>query len=121
MGEAYPGGDVCGGTDSLVIPDLLVMDLESARTGDWKRMGTPLLVVEVLSPSSRRDDRFTKRRLYQEIGVPVYWLVDPDARAVEIWTPDAAFPVVEHASVSWHPTGAGEPLVIALPELFREV
>jgi len=120
VGEAYPGGDVCSGDDNLVIPDLLVVDLVSARSGSWREMDTPLLVVEVLSQSSSRTDRFTKRRLYQEIGVPCYWLVDPDAKVVEIWTPDAAFPVVEHQTVEWHPAGAAEPLRIALDELFRD-
>ncbi|MCL4865001.1 MAG: Uma2 family endonuclease, partial [Gemmatimonadales bacterium] len=65
LGEVHAGGDVHWGLDSMVIPDVLVIDLASARTGDWKQIGIPLLVVEVMSPSSTREDRFTKRRLYQ--------------------------------------------------------
>ena len=121
VGEAFPGGDVHWELDSLVIPDLLVVDRESAQTSDWKQIGTPLLVAEVLSPSSNREDRFTKRRLYQEMGIPLYWLVDAELRVIEVWTPDAVFPVVEQEAVRWQPAGAGEPLEIALPELFREV
>lgn len=37
----------------------------------------------MLSPTTARHDRTTKRRLYAEAGIPWYWLVDPDARTVE--------------------------------------
>jgi len=119
IGEVHPGGDVHWGLDSLVIPDLLVIDAESAKANDWKQMNRPLLCVEVLSPSSTRQDRFTKRRLYQEVGIPQYWLMDADAHLMEVWTPEATFPVTEHGEVRWQPDGADEPLVIRLDELFR--
>ncbi|MGH9130766.1 MAG: Uma2 family endonuclease [Acidimicrobiales bacterium] len=38
---------------------------------------TPLLVVEVLSPSNVSVDRTLKRELYASLGVPAYWMVDP--------------------------------------------
>ncbi len=121
VGEAYPGGEYQPSEDALVIPDLLVSDLDSARSPGWETGRPPLLAIEVLSPSSLRPDRFTKRRLYQEVGVPLYWLVDPDARQVEIWTPEALFPITEHDEIRWHPAGAREPLVILLAELFAPV
>lgn len=62
----------------------------------------------------------TKRRLYQEVGIPLYWLVDPDAKVVEVWTPEGQFPVTAQDEIRWHPGGAGEPLVIGLAALFRE-
>jgi Uma2 family endonuclease len=37
-----------------------------------------LLVVEVLSPSTRLTDLGTKRLAYEAAGVPAYWLIDPD-------------------------------------------
>lgn len=120
VGEVFPGGDVAFGEDSLVIPDLLVLDLASARTGSWAEADRPMLAIEVLSPASARADRFTKRRLYQEMGVPVYWLVDPDARVVEVWTPELKFPSTERELIRWHPEGVSEPLVIGLGELFRD-
>jgi Uma2 family endonuclease len=43
---------------------------------------TPLLCVEVLSPSRPTLDRMTKRRRYEELGVPGYWIVDPDDPSV---------------------------------------
>jgi Uma2 family endonuclease len=45
--------------------------------------GRPDLVVEIVSPSSRRYDRVTKLRWYAALGVTEYWLVDPDARTLE--------------------------------------
>ena len=45
--------------------------------------GHPDLVVEIVSPSSQRYDRVTKLRWYAQLGVPEYWLVDPQARTVE--------------------------------------
>ncbi len=121
VGEVFPGGDVQDGDDSLVIPDLLVIDMEDARTLDWARIKTPLLVIEVLSPYHARQDRFTKRRLYQEIGVPLYWIVDAEAQVVEVWTPEGLFPLTEQQELRWHPEGAAEALVIPVKELFREV
>lgn len=121
VGEAFPGGDISWSPDSLVIPDLLVAPISEARTLSWTQVKTLTLVVEVLSPSNARQDRFTKRRLYQEVGIPLYWLVDADAQVVEVWTPEAHFPVAEHEEIRWHPEGATEPLVIRLAELFREV
>jgi Uma2 family endonuclease len=45
--------------------------------------GRPDLVVEIVSPSSQRYDRVIKLRWYAQLGVPEYWLVDPQARTVE--------------------------------------
>jgi Uma2 family endonuclease len=113
--------DISWSDDTLVQPDVFVVALEEARTLDWRQMKTLLLAVEVLSPSTARADRFTKRRLYQERGVPTYWIVDPDRRCVEVWTPEAAFPAVEWEAVTWWPAGAEEELTLRLEELFRAV
>ena len=82
-------------------------------------MRTLLLVAEVLSPSSARGDRFTKRLRYREAGVPLYWVVDGDDRSVEIWTPSDDFPTLERDSLAWHPAGAREPFRLSLEELFH--
>ncbi len=43
----------------------------------------PDLAVEVISPSSRSVDRVTKLNWYASIGVPEYWLIDPEGRTLE--------------------------------------
>ncbi len=80
-----------------------------------------LLVAEVLSPSSTRFDRFVKRRRYQEAGVPVYWIIDGDEGAVEVWTPADAFPVFERERLAWHPAGATRAFTLEIEQLFRAV
>jgi len=52
--------------------------------------GAPDLVIEVLSPSNREHDTITKFRDYERYGVREYWLVDVDARWIEVWFLEAA-------------------------------
>lgn len=111
--------DISWGPDTLVQPDLFVAPLYQVRTLSWAAVQDLLLVVEFLSPSTGRADRFTKRRLYQAQEIPLYWVVDGDARQAEIWTPEASFPVTEHVALSWHPAGASVPFELSLEELFR--
>jgi Uma2 family endonuclease len=113
--------DISWGQDVLVQPDVFVIPHGEARTGDWSQIRSLLLVVEVLSPTTARADRFTKRRRYQEAGVPLYWIIDGEERRVEVWTPDSAFPVTETEQLVWQPAGTGQPFTLALTELFRPV
>lgn len=113
--------DISWSPDVLVQPDVFVVPLEQARTLDWTRYRDLLLVAEILSPSTGRHDRFVKRRLYQEVGIPLYWIVDGDAREVEVWTPEARFPHVERERLTWHPAGAAAPFTLELAELFKPI
>jgi Uma2 family endonuclease len=99
--------------ESLVQPDLLVRPMRGAPDQQ------PLLVVEILSPSTARRDRFSKRFLYQRAALPEYWSVDPDARAIERWRPGDERAELIEGRIEWNPPGASEPLVIDLAELFR--
>jgi Uma2 family endonuclease len=111
--------DISWGPDVLVQPDVFVVPLEEARTLAWSRVRTLLLVAEVLSPSTSRADRFVKRLRYREAGVPLYWVVDGDERAVEVWTPADDFPAVERDRLIWNPAGAAEAFELSLAQLFR--
>ena len=111
--------DISWGPDVLVQPDVFVVDPDEARTLDWSRMRTLLLVAEVLSPSTSRGDRFLKRLRYREAGVPVYRVVDGDERSVERWTAADDFPLLERERLVWHPAGARKPFTLSLAELFR--
>ena len=119
LGEVFMApADLVHGPASIVEPDLLVLPFGVVERGP-EQLARALLLIEVLSPGTARTDRFTKRRLYQEAGVPAYWIVDLESQAIEVWTPDAIFPQVEHERVTWHPAGAAEPFTLECAELFR--
>jgi Uma2 family endonuclease len=68
-----------------VQPDIIVLLPESQALPTERGVEEPPdLLIEVLSPSNRGHDLLTKRALYARAGVREYWLVDPDARTVEI-------------------------------------
>ena len=123
VGVVLPGpADVSWGRDDVLVqPDVFVVPVDEARTLNWARVRTLLLAIEVLSPSSLRADRFTKRRLYQDVGIPYYWVVDADERSAEAWTPADRFPRVERQELVWAPAGATAPFVMRLDELFRPI
>jgi Uma2 family endonuclease len=71
---------------NVVQPDILVVRQD--RLGIVTREaveGAPDLIVEVLSPSTTRRDRFEKKSLYARFGVREYWIVDPEAERFEIY------------------------------------
>jgi Uma2 family endonuclease len=71
-------------------------------------------VIEVVSPSNRGRDLLTKRALYARAGVREYWLIDPDARTIEILTLDRdAFHLAATASGDETPES---PLLGPLPD-----
>ena len=106
----------------MVQPDIFVEGLVDGRLARTWNAGAPLLlVVEILSPSTARADRTTKRRRYQRAGIPEYWIVDLDARVVERWRPGDERPEVLGESIEWRPLPGADPLAIALPPLFSRI
>jgi Uma2 family endonuclease len=78
--------DVILSDTTIVEPDIVYIAADRVgQMSDRGLEGSPTLVVEILSPSTARIDRTTKMQLYARHGVPWYWLVDPDARAVEVY------------------------------------
>jgi Uma2 family endonuclease len=109
-------------SSQLVQPDLFVGGAPGSPPPlEWDEFGIPILVVEVLSPSTARNDRVTKRRRHQRSGVEQYWIVDLDARLVEVWTPDAHQPTIVDARLRWQPDARVPALVIDLPAYFRGI
>ena len=101
-------------------PDLLVVPAGELRThSDIVRH--LLLAVEILSPSSARHDRVTKRPRYQRNRVPEYWIVDDRSQTVERWRPDDVRPELISEQLRWHPANAVEPFVLDLPAFFAAV
>jgi Uma2 family endonuclease len=119
IGEAFDSpADISWDQDTLVQPDVFVVVPAEASARGWSSVRTLLLVAEVLSPSTAHSDRFKKRRLYQEQGVGLIWLVDPVRRIVEIWTPASTEATVATDLLRWEASSTAEPLVIHLADLF---
>lgn len=78
------GVDVHLDEKNTVAPDVLIVcDKDKIRHDGI--YGAPDLVVEVLSPSSRKYDRTTKLALYERFSVKEYWIVDPDAKSIDVY------------------------------------
>lgn len=120
LGRLYASpADLDLGSGQVVQPDLFV----TMRRGfsEWTDVGIPILVIEILSPSTAVFDRVTKRLRYQKAGVPQYWIVDLDARLVEIWTPDADRPAIITDILTWRPNPSTPALELDLPALFAAI
>lgn len=67
-------------------PDLLFVATKNLEIIQQKGvMGTPDLVVEIVSPGSVVRDRVHKKAIYEKAGIPEYWIVDPKYFLVEIY------------------------------------
>ena len=63
--------------ETVVQPDICVV-CDISKLDDRGCLGAPDLIVEILSPSTRKKDITDKFLLYEENGVKEYWIVDAD-------------------------------------------
>lgn len=97
-GKGGPGGWIfLDGPELHLGPNVLVPDLAG-----WRRDSMPVLpadayltvrpdwLAEVLSQGTRRGDRALKLPLYAEAGTSHVWLIDPDARTLEVFRLDGS-------------------------------
>ena len=74
-----------GNEKEVVQPDILFISAERDHIlTEANVQGAPDLVIEILSPYTQSRDRGYKCDLYARHGVGEYWLVDPDAKRIEI-------------------------------------
>lgn len=66
-------------------PDLFFISKEHKDRIGERVCGVPDLVMEVISPGTRRVDRGEKFFEYAKAGVAEYWLVDPEEKTIEIY------------------------------------
>jgi Uma2 family endonuclease len=70
-------------------PDVMFFSTENPATMEDKFMNGPAdIVVEIVSPDSRRRDRHTKYFEYEKAGVREYWIHDPDNNETEFFQLD---------------------------------
>ena len=48
--------------------------------------GAPDWIIEIVSPSSRRTDYYTKLFKYRTAGVKEYWIVDPEKSRIMVYS-----------------------------------
>lgn len=82
-------GDSPEDVDTMVEPDITVV-CDKSKLDKYGCCGAPDMVIEVLSPSTRRHDRLVKLELYQRAGVQEYWIVNPDDQTVQVMLQDGS-------------------------------
>ena len=112
LGEVYVSPfDVILADSTIVQPDLTFVAKDRLSVlADRGVQGSPTLAVEVISPYTGRIDRSTKLNLYARFGVPYYWIVDPEARTIDVYR-------LERAPVG----SVGAAATYAEPQRFSEV
>lgn len=90
QGFELPSGDTVEPDFSFVSQERWSAMLPPRR-GEFLKV-VPDLVVEILSRSTERRDREQKRKSYDRNGVREYWIIDPERRALVVFTRgDGAF------------------------------
>jgi len=85
------------GHDAVLYPDVFVT-CDDRFTADERVFTAPVLVIEVLSPSTQRYDRSEKFAIYRKLAsLREYVLIDPDTRRVEVFRaqPDGGWTFVD--------------------------
>jgi Uma2 family endonuclease len=117
LGLVFSGHPVIRTSDSHVEPDLIVRQPPAPKSR-WEAAPVPILIVEALSPSTRRRDSGPKRDFYvDEVRVPDYWIVDADERSITLFRPGAPDLVVR-GRFEWSPPGVGATLEVNLDDVF---
>lgn len=113
----YAGNSAVVLSESQVLPDVQVRARVIPPPDTWEDAPTPLLVVEVVSPVTRRRDLVAKRTLYANAGID-YWLVDGDDRSITVFSGEGERRCSD--SLDWRSFGASQPLTIDVASVFRE-
>ncbi|MBO5353708.1 MAG: Uma2 family endonuclease [Lachnospiraceae bacterium] len=69
---------------TYVEPDISVI-CDKSKLDEYGCNGAPDWVIEIVSPSSKRMDYFTKLFKYREAGVREYWIVDPERNQIMVY------------------------------------
>jgi len=79
--------DVVLDSENTVQPDLIFVSASNVGIIKPRAIfGAPDLLIELISPSSVRRDRYDKKDLYARFGVKEYWIGDPANKSLEILT-----------------------------------
>lgn len=82
---------------TVLQPDLVYISVQKKEIVTNRGIeGVPDIVVEIISPSNIFTDRNQKKKIYQQIGVPEFWIVDPGNRTLEIYLSTQRDPDTPH-------------------------
>ena len=113
-------GDHPEDVDTMVEPDITVV-CDPDKLDKYGCKGAPDMVIEILSPSTRRHDLAVKYRLYQRAGVREYWIVDPDGKTVQVFRlEDGLYNAPDIFTEGAVPVGLWEDFSIDLSQVFTE-
>jgi Uma2 family endonuclease len=118
LGTAVGPGAVVFGKNELQ-PDVMVVPgpTPAPRT-KWKDLPRPILVIEILSDSTRHRDFGKKRDAYERLAIAEYWVVDGDERRVITWSGASGEPAIVTDVLHWQPKPGASPLDIRLDSIF---
>ena len=75
--------DVYLNAENVYQPDILFLSNERMHlVKKGKVRGAPDLIIEVLSPGTKKFDETVKKNVYEQAGVREYWIVDPITKKV---------------------------------------
>ena len=125
LGEVlYAPVDVLLGPGDYLEPDIVFLRNEHKHYRTRRGIeGPPDLVIEILSPSSARQDRGVKRERYAHFGVPEYWIIDAERRRVEVYRlqEDPDQPTIVTDRLRWQPVEGGPVLELNVAELLADL
>jgi Uma2 family endonuclease len=106
--------------DTVFEPDIVVV-CDKSKLNKKFCDGAPDFVIEILSPSTARYDRFIKLLKYQRAGVREYWIVDPDTKSVNVFMlENKKYVVSAYGDDDVVPVTVLEGCEIALADVFGE-
>ena len=70
---------------NIVIPDISVICDKNKLSDGKKCVGSPDMIVEIISPSNAGHDYVTKLNLYQKYKVKEYWIIDPRVKKIFVY------------------------------------
>jgi len=72
---------------TVVQPDLSVI-CDREKIDDRGCVGSPSMVVEIISPYTAKKDLYVKHRIYERAGVKEYWVIYPSEKMLHVFTLD---------------------------------
>ncbi len=70
---------------NVVEPDITIV-CDKNKLDDRGCKGAPDMIIEIVSPSTSKNDKLVKFNKYEKAGVKTYWLVEPEPKLVSVFT-----------------------------------